>query len=134
MTDLSTLIRLLEEAEEDTQHIAIYDAVKFARKQGWISENQEARAWVWRNVEAYLEIGLMLMPDGLGWEVHGEPLATKYAGNAAIEHPKEGWQFPFECDAARSPALALCIAALRAREEMTEKSRAQSDAEHGQHD
>ena len=56
------------------------------------------------------------------WRVGANPGASKYAGEAEIEDPKDGgWQFTVEANG-RSPALALCIAALRARTPPTEET------------
>ena len=116
------LITRLEAATEPTPalfydaYVAVFDRLTADDGERGARFEQLVRA------EAWTDAALMLVPEGLGWRVGANPGASKYAGEAEIEDPKDGgWQFTVEANG-RSPALALCIAALRARTPPTEET------------
>ena len=142
------LIAQLEAAREDNQHIAIYDALKFAHKSGWITARQFDRALHQRDCGAYLDAARMLVPEGYSWSCYAHPIrgavepeprsycsvylldteVTKTSGGALDRRLLSG---PFEGEAT-TPALALTVAALRAREEVAAESHTQDHSKHDQ--
>lgn len=63
-----------------------------------------------------LQDAVSLVPEGVEWRVGGNPTAIKYAGEAELADPATGsWQFPIEATGV-TPALALCIAIIKAHE------------------
>ena len=141
MTDL---IDRLEEATEGSrdldEQIALASGIRHrSRRDG--RGRSKGREWfvdshggveTWANHAPYyttsLDAALTLVPEGLGWQVWGEPKATKYGGEASIEHPTDGWHFCTEANG-RTPALALCIAALKARQDDAGLRQPTSEAE-----
>lgn len=112
MTDL---IARLQSAAPYQQRELLWEAVKLAKDREWIDAHTYARSARFLDAAAYVDAALTLVPEGLEWKAGGNPGAVKYAGEAEIEHPKEGWAGCIETTGA-TPALALVIAALKARD------------------
>lgn len=117
------VIERLEAAGPDEEDQAVLAAIEYARSQGWIDDATHDRAMTFWGVGAYLDAALTLRPEGCWWLVG--------RGGVSDDEPEYGAQIrrpavdgvllddddvmgDGESDA--SPAAALCIAALRARE------------------
>lgn len=108
MTDVDTLIRDLEEAPVGKERAAILDALTYAHASKWIDTAAFHRAQKMLHVGAFLSAALTLLPEGWWWslETFSDGCYARVAETSKQLHCL-GTQKP--------PALALCIAALKAR-------------------
>ena len=107
---MDDLIAELERAEKGSQPELLHRAVDFARDQGWFNEDEHAKAWAFINIGAFESAALTLVPEGRYWRIN--PSLSKGRPTAGVECDT--------CEAmaeAATPALALTIAALKARKE-----------------
>ena len=110
MTDLSSLVAKLEAATVPTREL--FDEI------GRAIESADSKFSLFRfhqllGADAFLEAAIMLVPDGLPWMVRfSQPWDAHHPYFAAYVQRKENDQEDAVC---RTPALALCIAALKAR-------------------
>jgi hypothetical protein len=110
------LIAALERADGGEQDELIRCALRFALMQGWITVATWDRAVRMCDAEAYESAALTLVPDEL-WRsiLHAPPFgkATVSLRTGGITDPKtKEWM-----GHAITPAIAICIAAIRARGE-----------------
>ncbi len=109
-----TLIARLEAATEETQHVAIYDAIKYCRDHGWITYEQALKAFGFRTLGAFLDAALTLVPGERQWRINGVGDSGMFDGHVEI---LSGGVWLAYGGVAPTPALALCIAALKAWEQ-----------------
>ncbi|KKM77689.1 hypothetical protein LCGC14_1367410 [marine sediment metagenome] len=107
MTDI---IAKLEAATEAEQGNVILEAIDYARKQGWISAKAREDARLFVGVGAFLDAALILVPDG--WDVEIKQSRHRKGWRALLW---SGGYGTGKFGDAPTPALALCIAALKAR-------------------
>lgn len=124
---MKDLIAKLEAATAETEHIVIEDALDFAYERGWIDIGQYIAAMVRWRAGAYLCAALTLVLEGWAWHVAGadeDGVGDKRPYACCVGPAFEVDRNPYEPpDADRevvearayTPALALCIAALKAR-------------------
>ena len=105
---MKDLIAKLEAATEETQHIVIYDVLVWLHKNEHISDGVYDQAMRFRNAGAYLDATMMLVPVG-------RYCRSQIDRDGAAWFWVEGKDNEFVAYS-KSPALALCIAALKARE------------------
>jgi hypothetical protein len=112
-TDLEALAARCEAAESDGEMFAIdceIERLIFDRQQGMI-----------RRFTDSIDAALQLVPEGMAWTV-SDP-ANSDGARSVFGHPSrcratvEG--SPNQFDYARTPALAMCAASLRARAALT---------------
>jgi hypothetical protein len=115
---LSELIAKLEEAGAEDQTDVVRAALRFALDQGWITADAYRRAQEMCNAGAFLDAALTLLPEGMGARLLINTVAGRCSAASVI--PTGGGD---SNDLSvhigmerRTPALALCIASLRARE------------------
>ena len=109
---MTALLQRLEAASADEQGHLISEAASYAREQGWIDHATCLKAISWVKVGAYLDAALTLVPEGTDWKLHRTSCNADVWFTAEIQDSNEDWWRARKS----SPALALCIAALRARE------------------
>lgn len=117
MTDHSDLIARIEAGTADQQRELLIEAGRlvFDDRQG---RNDDGRKWsafcAMLDAEAYESAALMLVPEGLVWCVltdFGLPGRARLWGSVLPGQADSGWT----ADGA-TPALAICAAALSAKE------------------
>lgn len=119
---MSDLIERLEKATAENEHVAIYDALVFAHKAGWLSDGPYDVAMRWRNEGAYLCAAMTLVPEGYRVDQIGEweamPLRARGPWYAILKRvgSAAGTISTDRADHFPSAALALCAAALKAQE------------------
>lgn len=154
MTGLSTLIEELENAREGSRgldaRIAVMADYDYTDVHGWkfievfwyfrSLTASDIDSWHVPHYTTSLDAALMLVPEGLSASAtqHGNGrgsaeiwrwAAEKFATDPEDMKRRNG-SFTHQNIGAATPALALCIASLRAREQMAEESRAQDSGEH----
>lgn len=107
---LPELIAALEAAKADDQGGMVRTALWFARDQQWITQDAYERGYHMCDAGAYESAALSLVPDGAYWD----------AGHSYVHKPRDCYEstvgHPYGHEGhAKTPALALCIAALKAR-------------------
>ena len=129
MTALAELIARLEVATAGSREldIAVYEAIGWRRKQfsktapTWLCPPDDGKRIAIEPfnllpcVTTSIDAALTLVPEGMEWALsnHGQTGAEQLCWAGVFGSPFIG----SECDShAATPALALCIAALRARE------------------
>lgn len=115
MTDLDALIARIEGASEGEQFHRIYDCLQFALERKWVTGEQYDSAGQMLAVGAYESAALTLVPEGCGWTGGSDNLFSIYRKEERDDMP--GWPIIGESNFAKTPALAICAAALRARRE-----------------
>lgn len=110
---VAALIERVEQATSEQQGEVIAAVLMTARKTGWLTSAQYSAALHMLVAKAYESAALALVPEGWGWHVDYLPPQTPWASLV--------WQgrMRHACHAA-TPALALGLAALRARMESAE--------------
>ena len=114
----SDIIAKLEAATEDEQHVCLYAVAKHARDKGWITQIQCLRMEDLIEVGAFLDAALTLVPEKGLWSVcsmEDGPFAQ-----VIRPMPSGGFEGGLTQGSAFTPALALCIAALKAQEQEME--------------
>lgn len=126
MTDIDTLIRDLEKATEDRQYSLLREAVALVHSHSRLVLLLRAIDFAERNrmPELLLGVALSLVPEGYCWTVDGFPAGRwpvpEGGGCACVYEPASSEDADDAgpssdlCDG-NTPALALCIAALKAR-------------------
>lgn len=112
-----TILDQLQNASADDQGYAIKCALREAKAQGWIDEDAFKSAMHWVAVGAFVDAALTLVPAKSLWSV-----ADMEDGPVAeVLIPLLGGHFG-EGGSSRgaTPALALCIAALKAQQSKAE--------------
>ena len=106
---MDELIRKLEVATEADQPHLLRKALDYARDQGWISKEKFYQAQRFIDVGASIDAALTLVPVGasviLGFKQTAQTRPWARVGNSEHGADKTG----------ATPAIALVIAALRAR-------------------
>jgi hypothetical protein len=109
------LFKYLEEATEDEQKDALNAVFLFAVKNGWIEDFPCYKARQFISIGAYESAALTLVPEGLCWRYDS---ALGYAEIFDLSkspiHVAGSSDDP--CLNGKPPALALCIAALKAHQ------------------
>ena len=110
MDRIDTLIRELEGTSATVERGAILDALTYAHASKWIDTATFHSAQKMLHVGAFLSAALTLVPEGLAWTMYSD---------GSIElgpEPSDGQMMDSVWAAeAATPALALCIVALKAR-------------------
>ena len=132
MTDIASLIARLEAAPfgargfDEEIWLALGGTLQPVREVGghshtrWIDADGSRRTQETTNFTTSLDDALLLVPEHHTWTVSGpdmKPQAYACLCDRGKHQPIKPWlvEYPvFECDAA-TPALALCIASLKAR-------------------
>jgi hypothetical protein len=116
-TTLADLIARLEAATADQQAGLIKLALWSAVDNGWITPKACGRAIRMVDAEAYESAALTLVPDGWRWSLDWTQRPPyQDCGRADLYAPGRGIKPPDVQDVyAATPAIALCIAALKAR-------------------
>lgn len=109
MTDTETLIERLEAATPKGERAAILAMLDHAKDADWLTFDQWRAAYRFWDVGAYLDAAMTLVPEGWRWHVDYRPAAQCWHGLHCV-FDDEG-----DCTGT-TPALALSIAALKARE------------------
>lgn len=113
---MDDLIKQLEAATAQDEKRCVTAALEYAGRRGLISADAVHRGWDLASVGAWLEVAMLLVPDGwTAWELRSRGNKTRFSADLSRLT---------ECDAGEdsangsgpTPALALCIAALRAHE------------------
>ena len=120
MDRIDTLIREVEGASVSAERGVILDALTYAHASKWIDAATFHRAQKMLRVGAFLSAVLPLMPEGYAIEKlmiwPGQPSDVMLLGthfqNGEYWHTGKDGRWKAE---AATPALALCIAALKAR-------------------
>lgn len=101
------LIAALEKATADQQATVLADAIRFARDTGLIDRERAAEAFNWIAYGAYESAALTLVPEGRQ--------AVVYTAGGADVWPATTGMHLHDMTYAATPAIALCIAALKAQ-------------------
>lgn len=114
---LDDLIARLEKATEADQQSVMLDVIAFAYKSKWIAAIAYNRALEWILLGAYESAALILVPEGWSWTVKAyrdcaPPNDTAHAVVSRVAWEKRGDEAEFYKSS--NPAIALCIAALKA--------------------
>lgn len=113
------LIERLEAATADQQATVLADAVRFARDAGWIDRERAAEAFNWIAYGAYESAALALVPAGCDWVVRSgmtdHPTDTRPYAHVMFGNVNRDRRRSLGEAHAATPALALCIAALKAQ-------------------
>ena len=121
MAELKSLIAELEQASEAQQEPLLLETMKLAYGRGWITEEVFERMQQWIALGAYESAALTLVERGWIWGIEssftndGDAWVTTRLINS-FEDVDEGAEFTEYKAVAETPALAFCIAALKARE------------------
>ncbi len=107
------LVELLA-ATAETQESALHAALRYAHRKEWIDGPTGLRAGAWLGAGAYLDAALVLVPKGYAGQIL---VGLGVAGHSAAvwDETTSGTRPAYEAKAA-TPALALVLAALKARE------------------
>jgi len=104
------LIAALEKATADQQATVLADAIRFARDTGLIDRERAAEAFNWIAYGAYESAALTLVPEGHEW------LRKSHLSMTVYRVPDDDKTWVHHIDGAHKlPAIALCIAALKAQ-------------------
>lgn len=112
MTDHTALIHRIEEAGAEQEAALVHEAVVLAHGKGWITDDQLKTAGTFWHVGAYLQAALILLPEGLWWVLN-----SGVQSGAALAKISAGKTWDTHDGNAATPALAVCVAALKARKE-----------------
>jgi len=123
---MANLLRELELASGPDRALdrAIATAAGWRRKNGQVGEDDYWKLgdWSWTREDnehpprytASIDAALTLVPEGLTWQVTGRVREDgDYFADVDVSH---------RCDSAHNPAIALCIAALKVRDETRPKT------------
>ena len=115
-----TLIAWLEAATEKDQREGLLAAANHARLRGWINDAEQARMFAFIEVGAFLDAALILVPGGYDVWLIG---VSRQISNGVFTHDYKPYAEVMNAqeqvfgEEAATPALALCIAALKAWEQ-----------------
>lgn len=113
------LIARLEKSDAAYQTAVMCDVLKFAVDADWITVKQRDRAVKMILEEAYESAAIILLPGDCYWAAgFGKMSETEPLGGASIFKPGKH-DDPLGQGEAATVALALCIAALKARQSLT---------------
>jgi len=111
------MIARLEAATEETQRADVQAALYFAQKRRWITFETWNRASAWAESGAYESAALTLVPEGLDVEIL--ILVNDGAVRAEVQIYPKAFAVCRDDEhiygEGKTPALALCIAALKLR-------------------
>ena len=128
MTDTSELIRRLEEATEGSRPLdgEIGNALAKPRcnvdgGSDWYIDGKLARRYGgnWPHYTTSIDAALTLVPEAMGWSIGGSTDAEGPMFGASVDVPRD---LPALSSCCPTPAIALTIAALKARARIPERS------------
>ena len=111
---MQDLIDKLEKATADEQESVLRDALAFAWQRGWLSRDTYNRAREWVDLGAYESAALTLVPEG--WS-RLQKTAEHHENGFVVELWRSWGPDAYKRISVRhqTEAIALCIAALKAR-------------------
>lgn len=113
MSDLLELAKRCEAAEGPS--ISLGRAITIAAGMSEVEVDRRIERGLWRNPTASLDAAVTLVPEGLAWTT-GQNVHHWYWQTGVNRLNEDGAPESVSCSGpARTPALAICAAALRAR-------------------